>query len=102
MKILIDDERYRIPGDDYPDILARSFEAAIRLFEVIQPDDEIWLDHDLGDPNGFDGYHWITLLEANLHYHPEKFFRPARITCVSMNPPGRARIQQVIGRLYEK
>lgn len=54
--------------------------------------DVLWLDHDLGEEKT--GYDIMCFLEENPKYLPGK------IVCVSANPVGRKRIEQVIDKIY--
>lgn len=101
MKILIDDEKDVAPDGTVPDLIARNYEAGLRVLGNFTPEDEIYLDHDLGDKDEtLNGYKLLSDLEEWLLNVPEA--RPAKIVCVSHNGPGRARIQQVIENLYKE
>jgi hypothetical protein len=97
VRILIDDERSLLPNGNQPDLIARNYTAAVSLLIILRTDDEVYLDHDLG--GGRTGYDWITMLEREL-LRFGVVEQPAKIVCVSDNPPGRYRIQQVIDNLY--
>ncbi len=72
--------------------IARNFDQAIDAITNDGPWDIIYLDHDLGE-NEKTGYDVISWIEQ---FHTP----PGAIVCVSMNPPGRDRINQVIKKIY--
>lgn len=78
--------------------IARTFFEGVELLENNKWD-ELLLDHDLGPDSiigevEFTGYDIMCWLEE----HPE--YIPKKITCISANPIGRKRIEQVIQKLY--
>lgn len=87
MILLIDDMR-NLPAD----LTCRTYTEGIAALRERGPWSLLLLDHDLGEDRS--GYDVICWLEEN----PE--FLPGEIRCVSSNPPGRARIEQVARRLY--
>lgn len=81
------------------DVIARNYEEGIRQLEFNGYWDVLLLDHDLASFNNdkeYTGYDVMCWLEANTE------FLPGRIECVSSNPVGRQRIQQVIDKLYKE
>lgn len=102
MKILVDDIRDWLPDGSTPDIIIRNFNTAWEMLDYIENTGcELYLDHDLG--GGKTGYDLITIIEKDHHEKSSSFGTlPAKIVCVSDNPPGRARIQQVIDKLYNR
>jgi hypothetical protein len=98
MKILIDDYRNRLPDGSKPDAIFRSpFVFNILCGWERIHHDEIYLDHDMGDGERT-GYDLITEFERGRHEYGWPL--PDKIVCVSDNPMGRYRIQQVIDKLY--
>lgn len=92
--LLIDDERTM----DVTQI-ERRYAQGIYALENEGPWDILYLDHDLAGTyqrGEVTGYTIMCWLEKN----PQ--FLPGKIICVSSNPPGRARIEQVIRKLYGK
>lgn len=94
-RLLIDDTR-TIEGCR----IARNYFTGLHLLRNGEWD-ELLLDHDLGPESvicdiEYTGYHVMCWLEE----HPEHL--PKKITCISANPVGRKRIEQVIKKLYEK
>lgn len=106
MKILIDDERKSLPDGTRPDIIIRNYRAALLVGWGVFEGNDVYLDHDLGSVRT--GYDWITKLEEFHHNYKDAIgfttgeHLPAKIVCVSMNGPGRLRIQQVIDNLYNR
>lgn len=100
MKILIDDEKNLLPDGSVPDLIIRNYGAAYLLLDLIEsPSVELYLDHDLGEEKT--GYDLITFIEKDYMESSEWIgLLPEKIVCVSNNPPGRARILQVVGKLY--
>ena len=97
MRLLIDDTRTNIAAD----IIARTFEDGIKALKENKID-VLYLDHDLGfnhySNNYSDektGYDIMCWLEQNQQY------LPTTIVCVSANPVGAKRINQVIEKLYK-
>ena len=94
--LLIDDER-----NLKADVIARTYREGIEALKK-ETFDLLLLDHDIGciymDENGWlhedTEYDIMCFLEENLEYLPKK------IECVSSNPSGRMRIEQVIYKLY--
>lgn len=92
MKTLLIDDMRNIEAT----VVARTFaEGVIALKSEIF--DVLYLDHDLGedDPN-HTGYGIMKFLEEN----PDRL--PKEIKLVTSNPVGRANMQVVINRLYQK
>jgi hypothetical protein len=106
--LLIDDMRFMSmvhePEDGDTSYIARSYEIGLMRLEMLHPVDVLYIDHDLaswetledGTKRERTGYDIMCWLEE----HPE--LKPGKIICVSSNPSGRARIQQVIDKLYPK
>lgn len=82
------------------DLIARTYEAAIDALMVMGPWDLVLLDHDLNsynkDGKEKTGYDIVCFLERT----PSCL--PIDIKLVSSNPPGRARMAQVLSKLYNK
>ena len=101
MKILIDDKRNVLPDGTEPDIIIRNYNSGL-IFIVdwmfSTEFDTLYIDHDLGSKKT--GYDLLTTLEYARHLDLESYPLPYDIICVSDNPPGRARIEQVIEKLY--
>lgn len=94
-KILLIDDIRTIEGCR----IARNYFTGLHLLRN-QKWDELLLDHDLGPESTvrgveFTGYNVMCWLEEHLEHLPKK------ITCISANPVGRKRIEQVIKKLYE-
>jgi len=85
--LLIDDIRH-VPVATK---VARTFQEGIDALQS-QKWDILLLDHDLGEEKS--GYDVMCWLEQN----PDHL--PGEIACVSANPVGKARIEQVIRKLY--
>jgi|SRR5712692_5919451 len=112
MKILIDDQRSILPDGTLPDVIIRTFTAANNVvlglgFAYDNPQGlggmELYLDHDLGEEKT--GYDFICNLERELYSISDMgtdLYLPEKIVCVSDNPAGRKRIQQVIDKLYKR
>lgn len=96
--LLIDDTRDETNVNRRIDLIARNFWTGIDALTKMGPWDLVLLDHDLNTfyPDGKEltGYDIVNYLENN----PQ--FLPADIQLVSSNPPGRARMGQVLSRLY--
>lgn len=79
--------------------VARTFGEGIRLLKEGNVG-TLLLDHDLAcfddDGNELTGYKVMLFLEE----HPE--YLPGRIVLVTSNPVGRAKMQTVIDKLYQK
>ncbi len=99
-RLLIDDTRSETSPEVNCelDVIARNYWTGIHCL-VVKKWDVVYLDHDLHsfDANGkeWTGYDIMTFLEENVIHIPNK------IICVSSNPVGRARIQNLIKKLYE-
>ena len=93
--ILIDDER-----NIEADVVCRNFQAGIMQLREGPPFAKLYIDHDLAsyDENGKEqtGYHLMCWLEENIRYAPKE------IICVSANPVGKAKIEQVIRNIYRR
>ena len=80
------------------DVIVRNFREGILQLEYNGPWDLLLLDHDLAsftlDGMEQNGYHIMCFLEQNPEY------LPGQIVCVSDNPVGKKRINQVIEKLY--
>lgn len=68
--------------------VARTFDDAIRLLRRFDYD-ALYLDHDLGDEVGRTGYDLVKLLIADGRV-------PARVECISWNPVGVKRINDLL------
>lgn len=80
------------------DVIARNYFEGIKQLELNGPWDQLLLDHDLAsfkDGKEWTGYDVMCWLEVNPQY------LPGEIICVSSNPVGVKRIEQVIRRLYD-
>lgn len=79
--------------------VARTFAEGINSLKAGKID-TLLLDHDLGcfddEGNELTGYKVMLFLEE----HPE--YLPNRIVLVTSNPVGRAKMQTVIDKLYQK
>lgn len=79
--------------------VARTFDEGIEALKRGNVD-TLLLDHDLAcydsDGNEMTGYKVMLFLEE----HPE--YLPKRILLVTSNPVGRAKMQTVIDKLYQK
>ena len=92
--ILIDDER-----DIQVDIVARNYADGIERLKNDGPFTTLYLDHDLASYyDGIEktGYDVMCWLEEHIEYAPEE------IICVSANPVGKRRIEQVIQNIYRR
>lgn len=80
--------------------VARTFSEGIAALKSEGPFDLLLLDHDLSsyDEEGTEltGYTVMLFLEENPEYVPKN------ILLVTSNPVGRAKMQTVINKLYEK
>ena len=84
-------------------VLCRDYWSGVSALLNMGPWDEVHLDHDLGSyENGreYTGYDLISWLEEAVANGDTVL--PGKIWCVSSNPSGRARIQQVIDKLYKE
>lgn len=98
MKVLIDDLRDYLPDGGIPDVIIRNFETGKwALKYLITEEDEVYIDHDLGDINK-SGYDLMCILEDGIR--SGETYLPAKVECVSDNGSGRQRIQLVIDKLY--
>ena len=88
LHLLIDDER-----NINADMIVRNYSLGISALQI-RIWDVLWLDHDLGEEKT--GYDVMCWLEQNLGFLPKK------IVCISSNPVGKKRINQVIEKLYKK
>lgn len=81
------------------DVIARNYDEGIIQLQMNGPWDLVLLDHDLhsydGDGKEYTGYDIICMLEEFTDLLPKE------IKCISSNPPGRARIETVIKKLYD-
>lgn len=103
--LLIDDTRTEEALNCRLDIIARNFWEGIKQLHNNGPWKILYLDHDLNSfsedgTREYTGYDIMLYLEnekqiGNLEVIPEK------IICISSNPPGKKRIEQVIERLYK-
>lgn len=79
--------------------VARTFAEGINALKD-GPIDTLLLDHDLAcfddEGNELTGYKVMLFLEE----HPE--YRPSRVLLVTSNPVGRAKMQTVIDKIYQK
>ena len=96
--LLIDDTRDETNVKRRVDLIARNYWSGILALEKLGPWDLVFLDHDLNTfyPDGKEltGYDIVKFLEQNPH------LLPADVQLVSSNPPGRARMGQVLSKLY--
>ena len=96
-RLLIDDVRNEYNVGCSLGAIARNYWTGVECLRI-KTWDIVYLDHDLHsyDESGreWTGYHVMCFLEEN----PQ--FLPKDIICVSSNPSGRARIEQVIEKLY--
>jgi hypothetical protein len=107
LRILVDDEKTDLPDGSSPDIILRNYGIAADWLvnywcseTYDRSRDELYLDHDLGEKLIENtGYKLICAIEEAVFYG---MTLPRRIVCVSNNPAGRARIQQVIAKLYRE
>ena len=105
MILFIDDTRTHSPYKGEPDIIARSFEAGIKILDALDIPLLI-LDHDLGEDDSIDnlytdgvkihpvyrnGYGILQFLEQK-----PKSKRPAIIVLATSNPVGRNRMEQIL------
>jgi CheY-like chemotaxis protein len=103
MKILlIDDMRTKsyiasTYGIDVTEV-AKTYQEGIKQLEIGGPWDALLLDHDLSsyDDNGKEltGTDIMNFLEQNPDLLPKK------IICVSANPVGKRRIEEIINKIY--
>ena len=84
-----------VGNQSYEGRTARNYEDGVQALQE-GGWDLLLLDHDLGDPRQPEktGYDIMVFLEENQE------LLPGKIACVSSNPVGRARINQVIDKLY--
>lgn len=85
------------------DLIARNYWTGVDALVKMGPWDLVLLDHDLHsylDGKEYTGYHIICEIERMVNN--SEMERPDKIVCVSSNPPGRARINSVIEKLYGK
>lgn len=84
------------------DVIARNYWEGYKQLELNGSWDLVLLDHDLNsyDKDGieFTGYDLICDIERMINNSQVE--RPNKIEWVSSNPPGRARIEVVIKKLY--
>lgn len=80
--------------------VARTFAEGINALKDDGPFDLVLLDHDLAsfdeERNELTGYMIMVFLEQNQHLLPK------RIELVTSNPVGRAKMQTVINKIYQK
>lgn len=100
MRILIDDKRDFLPDGSAPDLIVRNFATGMFVLDyLITDDDELYVDHDLGEENeDHTGYRLLSILEDGVHNGTT--YLPEKVECVSDNGAGRLRIQLVIDKLY--
>lgn len=98
MKVMIDDTRDESNVNTSLDFICRNYWSGLFLLQNLKEINVLYLDHDLHsyDSTGreWTGYDIIKYIEENSDKKPNK------IICISSNPPGRARIEQVIKKLY--
>lgn len=98
MNLLIDDVRDESHTNCELHTIARNYFSGIAALTSGIKWDTLFLDHDLStfddDGKEWTGYDIMCFLEINPQFLPNK------IVCVSSNPSGRARIEQVIKKLY--
>jgi len=84
-------------------VLCRDYWSGVSALLHMGPWDILYLDHDLHcwqdgkEYTGYDLISWLEEASANGECN-----LPGNIECVSDNPSGRARIQQVIDKLYKR
>ena len=98
-RLMIDDMRDETHVNCELDVIARNYWTGIEQLKLRQWD-VLFLDHDLSSfmqagPKEWTGYDVMCYLEENPQHLPKK------IICISSNPAGRARIEQVIEKLYK-
>jgi hypothetical protein len=98
--LLIDDMRNPGEGIIPTDcVVIRNYWEGLRYLENVFIDC-LYLDHDLGcfaEGREFTGYDLLCELER----FPLSYIHPKEIKLVTSNPVGRARMEQVIRKLYE-
>jgi hypothetical protein len=97
-RLLIDDFRDEnfFPNVEFTAV-CKTFESGLLYLEKHGPWDELWLDHDLGDPSDKkSGYAICVWLER----HPQ--YLPKVIQVITANPVGRRRMNIVLARLYTR
>lgn len=78
---------------DYSCLIARTYTLGVQALELMGPWDHLYLDHDFGDPQGKNGYNVLCWIEEQMFNY--KFaLVPSKMTCVSSNGSGVARINQ--------
>ena len=97
-RLMIDDMRDETHVKCELDVIARNYWTGIEALKL-RVWDILFLDHDLssfmqGGAKEKTGYNIMCFLEE----HPEHL--PKKIICISSNPAGRERIEQVIMKLY--
>ena len=94
MRILLIDDTRNLEAS----IIARNYQEGLIQLTENGPWDLLLLDHDLAsfDENGKEktGYDIMCFLEEKQEYLPKD------ISCVSANPVGKKRIEDVIRKLY--
>ena len=110
-RLIIDDERteedlHKMGLASRVDVIARNYWEGLNQLETNGPWDVLYLDHDLGsfDENNkeFTGYTIMCELEEAIMIKEFPWIElPKKIICVSSNPSGRKRIEQVIKKLEE-
>lgn len=99
--LLIDDMRNPGEGIIPTDcVVVRNYWEGLRYLEDVLIDC-LYLDHDLGcfaEGREFTGYDLLCELER----FPDNYIFPKEIKLVTSNPVGRARMEQVIRKLYEE
>lgn len=103
--LLIDDMRNPGEGIIPTDcVVARDYWTGLGAIIHCGPWDTLYLDHDLGcfhEGKELTGYSILCELEmCYAHVWPELL--PQQIILVTSNPVGRARMEQVIRKLYEE
>lgn len=106
MKILIDDERNTLPDGSIPDIIIRNFGAAMLFWmlwdEWSWENLELYVDHDLGNPEDGSGYDFLANIEATMASPDTKPIQlPAKIVVVSANIPGAERMEACVKSIYK-
>ena len=85
-------------------VLCRDYWSGIEALKYMGPWDILYLDHDLHcweNNREYTGYDLICWIEEQVALCNREVL-PGNIECVSDNPSGRARIQQVIDKLYKR
>lgn len=92
----MDGERMLWVDDSKPEphgcSVARTYDDAVRMLRRYEWD-VLYLDHDLGDADGRTGYDLLVQMRAEARV-------PADVVCISWNPVGKRRIQNLWSDIY--